>query len=805
MDRDGEQFCCQPEGRAAQADLKNNLTQFRRQLGLGESGPVAPSGLPFAGADVTAGAENELQSVVIGDRQDIDLAIVIEQSNFFRNLRQRARAGESSQRVVADLEGFLAGNSERVWENSWLRFPRRCLNSYADRVFQQDLRVDKSRPDSPLRDDAHRFFFLKDRTSWVRIPASYLLKVALADVIGAEGNEPLLIRKTGERILGHFLNDNTSTETFSFHVVGSTDGERPGAGLVKETAKRFLLTQLLVEYANQKFELAANGQQAMIYFSPHPPVRQKRLNDLVSDAFYRELFISPCLSGWDRGQEKHRYMKLCHQTLSRSQLNAALKLREAGIITRNLIALPNTSNISLANNGTHISLGSRKLTAMLAADQGGQSAPAREKYFGDLVIKIVEHFLPLFVGIYSAAPYRLDFRDFHPERALGFLPHELDSMHLRMIWRRWKKKARLKIFGQPLTPFGPEMFDRAASRIFGLRGDFIPDFRMIDYLVALLSVEQSPALDGRPGNTERLKQDLAEFGIFDRRMPMYLLYRLREYGQMGFSGFEGRHYSLFETFTDMAAATDLQALITAFAYKLVLNGRVGHGHMPDDPVTESERRQTIFVGAIDLPTFFVQSATKNMFLRGILARTENMRASRRYKGFTRVRFADYRLALLRTLREEAGDLIEYMGMGDTLAGLEKTLRSPAEHGVGGRLTKRILQETRKKSPLDMDAEQFNAAAEKYYRTTLKRKQTAEAFSLFEQELDALLHHNRSSGFYRKAAASVGVYNGASFLHHAGQEFLAGKAALPVVRQLIQLVLISLHANLQSDEKKRADS
>jgi len=77
---------------------------------------------------------------------------------------------------------------------------------------------------------------------------------------------------------------------------------------------------------------------------------------------------------------------------------------------------------------------------------------------GDLVIKIAEHFLPLFVGTYSAAPYRMDFCDFHPEKALGFLPHELDYTHLRMIWRRWKKKADLKNFlparSHPSVPNG---------------------------------------------------------------------------------------------------------------------------------------------------------------------------------------------------------------------------------------------------------------------------------------------------------------------------------------------------------------
>ena len=77
------------------------------------------------------------------------------------------------------------------------------------------------------------------------------------------------------------------------------------------------------------------------------------------------------------------------------------------------------SNISLANNGAHISLGSAKLTAHLADEASGFTA-AHEKFLGDLVIKIVEHFLPLFVGTYSAAPYRLDFVDFHPEKVRLF-------------------------------------------------------------------------------------------------------------------------------------------------------------------------------------------------------------------------------------------------------------------------------------------------------------------------------------------------------------------------------------------------
>ena len=65
-----------------------------------------------------------------------------------------------------------------------------------------------------------------------------------------------------------------------------------------------------------------------------------------------------------------------------------------------------------------------------------------EKRLGDLAIKIFEHFLSLFVGTYSAAPYRIDFAEFHPEKLLSFLPHELDFTHLRLMWREWKEKAQ---------------------------------------------------------------------------------------------------------------------------------------------------------------------------------------------------------------------------------------------------------------------------------------------------------------------------------------------------------------------------
>ena len=170
---------------------------------------------------------------------------------------------------------------------------------------------------------------------------------------------------------------------------------------------------------------------------------------------------------------------LCHQVLSRSQFNAVAKLREAGIIANDLIVLPSLSNVSLANNGVHISMGSRLLDRRLRCRDGFVAQD--EKRLGDLAIKIYEHFLALFVGTYTAAPYRIAFDQFHPERLLSFLPHELDFTHLRLLWREWKEKAQLRLCGRPLTPYGPRSIDTLIAKLFRLRGDCVPDARLLTY------------------------------------------------------------------------------------------------------------------------------------------------------------------------------------------------------------------------------------------------------------------------------------------------------------------------------------
>ncbi|AFM28133.1 hypothetical protein [Desulfomonile tiedjei] len=755
--------------------------------------------LPFSFNDITAGSENELQVAVTGNRSHVDLPLIIEQSNYFSNILKRTTSGDTSKRVLTDLEKFLDSNTDRTWENSWVRFPKGLLGPFALSVLNFDLLANKKQEDGGLRNDTEKFFFTAEGEEFLRVPISYLLKLSLADIIGSQENLPSLIGNTGRKVMGHLLNDNTSPETHSFHVVTPDATSGMGHALAEETSKRFLLVQALVMYANKAFKLEESGQNAAIYFSPHPPVRQKELNDLISDSFYRELFMSPCLSGWDDGVEKHNYMCLCHQVLSRSQLNAVSKLKDAGIITRNLVVLPSVSNISLANNGTHISIGSPKLSRHLSSGSSEFTA-IHEKWIGDLAIKIVEHFLPLFVGTYSAAPYRLGFSDFHPEKVLGFLPHELDYTHLRMLWRRWKKKADLRVLGRISTPFGIPGLDEILSSLFHVRGDFVPDFRLVDYPVSLLSTEKSPALNGILGNEQHLKKDLADLGVFDLKMALYIPYRLREFSRMGFSGFEGRYYSLFASLeSDLAQAADLQRLITALAFKYVLQGTYTHRHIPDSPNIESERRQAFFGTAIGIPTFYVHSETTNLFMKKLIERTKGVRYSRRYPGYRRVYIRQFQFALLETLRQDASDLIELMGLEETIRDLEHRIQDPEKASVAGRITQAILDEAGKSSPLSVDPKEFNLSTERYYRGTLRRNHLRVSFKWFEQDCMKMASSVPDDSIQRSLRFVLGSMDTKRFLSLIENRFINETLSIDDLRRLVNLILISVHLDIATSE------
>src|SRR5499426_2045750 len=174
--------------------------------------------LPFSASDITAGSESELQTVVVGAKTSVDLPMRIERSNYYANISRRITAGDTPKRVGAAIERYLNDNREQVWENSWARFPERLLSEFAQQTFQADLLADKRDHRSGLRADIDRFIVRERGETLIRVPVSYLLKLALAEVLGSQSNLPRAISAMGVKLLGHFLNDNTSPETFSFYV-----------------------------------------------------------------------------------------------------------------------------------------------------------------------------------------------------------------------------------------------------------------------------------------------------------------------------------------------------------------------------------------------------------------------------------------------------------------------------------------------------------------------------------------------------------------------------------------------------------
>ncbi len=683
----------------------------------------------FSKSDITCGVETELQTCVIGNKNNVDLPIYIMNSKYYNNLLKRTKNGEYSYKRLELLENYINENKENVWENSYVFFDSSTISDYANSIIQYDFLSDKSSPNSSLRKDVSLYIIKKNGKKYYRFPISYFLKVALADFLGNDKNLNTYSKELIKKLLNNFSNDNTSPEITSFYVV--KDSKDFGDLISRENCKRFLFTQLLCLYGNKKFNLKDFGQRVLIYHAPLTPIRQRYLNEIIPDSLYRELFMSPCLSGWDKGEEKKHYMELCHLSLSRSYLNTISKLKDAGIIRNNLIVLPNTSNTCLTNNGIHISIGSKMLTSKIKENPSYHHI---EKYFSDLVVKVVEHFIPLITANYSASPYRLSFRDLHPEKMLGFLPHELDFTHLRMIYRRWMKKVKNKFFWTRITPFGPEFIDSIIEKLFMLKGDFIPDYRLIDFFIAPLSTDSSPAFNGKVGNQKRLKLELKESGIFDDRLSFYAIFRGRLVKEYGFHGFEGRFYSCFyDLYNDMKHSVNLQALFIYIAYNLILNGEITHNDIPDDPFVESERRQIFFANAIGIPTVYIHKQSKNNFLMKILSYTKSSRSSRRYPSYIRVEIEDYLKALYSLIVKEYLHIVNDLDIKESLCDLKTRLEDISKR-TSQKLIAKILSDFRVKSPLDIEADKFNKNMEIFYREDLRIKHIKEGFKILLEEL-----------------------------------------------------------------------
>ncbi len=160
--------------------------------------------LPFSPGDVTAGSEDELQAVVIGNAAACDLPITIRDSRFLRNIARRSSSGEAPRKNYLELQEFLS-DSEEVWENSWIRFPERRLSPHALNTFLADLKIGERGQLKRRRSDSVKFTFERGGETWLRIPISYALKLALADLVGTQPHMPDRMRSGGKATPAAFL------------------------------------------------------------------------------------------------------------------------------------------------------------------------------------------------------------------------------------------------------------------------------------------------------------------------------------------------------------------------------------------------------------------------------------------------------------------------------------------------------------------------------------------------------------------------------------------------------------------------
>jgi hypothetical protein len=241
-------------------------------------------------------------------------------------------------------------------------------------------------------------------------------------------------------------------------------------------------------------------------------------------------------------------------------------------------------------------------------------------------------------------------------------------------------------------------------------------------------------------------------------------------------------------------------LVTSLAYKYIFTGRISHADIPDHPFVESERRQIFFGSAVGIPTFYVRSNTRNRFLARLVKRTPNTRTSRRYSGYTRVRADDFKQTLVSLLHDDASELIEMGGLASTLEDLALRIKEGEQHAAAQRLTRRICDSAGAGSCMAMRGDEFNAAAESFYRKQLKKEQMAQALDVWcEQvrQLDGLAAWR--SGVYNQALLSVLKGKDAvAFIDSLRSAVLAEDLPTGSIKRLIHLLLLTLdHMRRQS--------
>jgi hypothetical protein len=157
---------------------------------------------------------------------------------------------------------------------------------------------------------------------------------------------------------------------------------------------------------------------------------------------------------------------------------------------------------------------------------------------------------------------------------------------------------------------------------------------------------------------------------------------------------------------------------------------------------------------------------------------------------------EYCRALVQLLLEEAADLIEAGNLTGQMEELMMRLEQPERHSAAGRLTRGILDTVNAKSPMSLSAGEFNRGAEKFYRETLRQRHILEAFGFLEEDcLKADQAADLDDSLRSALQAILGGKSALAFIIASKREVLEERAPLAVLKQIINLLLVTIHQDL----------
>ncbi|MGD9234414.1 MAG: hypothetical protein PVH67_11195, partial [Desulfobacterales bacterium] len=89
-------------------DRAERLKRIQSVLEIDQNSPETfAASIPFSLHDTTVGAENELQTIVKGSKDQVDLPLYIETSNYYKNVQKRSISGDTTRKLMASLEAYL--------------------------------------------------------------------------------------------------------------------------------------------------------------------------------------------------------------------------------------------------------------------------------------------------------------------------------------------------------------------------------------------------------------------------------------------------------------------------------------------------------------------------------------------------------------------------------------------------------------------------------------------------------------------------------------------------------------------------